>query len=244
MFALWSSPNHIPIKYRDLIEQTSHLRPISLNLIPSPHLLVLATNERFLPAGGTSKSYFSQWWEALVITNAGTLRSLVANTSRCGESIISRLKYIEKARLEKQDTYVTYTLNVGAFEGKGPMNLCRKWLFQARNGSPSGVEARMWAAHVASCHWLPSLIHTLTGPAKTKGKLPPSVLPFGPSSSRGRRSSSLRIKILEELWKNLDAIEFGHCRWTKDDGGGDGDGELHNVGICLRCCFGASSSCH
>jgi hypothetical protein len=38
---------------------------------------------------------------------------------------------------------LTYTLNDGAFEGKGPMNLCRKWLFQAGNGSPSGVEARM-----------------------------------------------------------------------------------------------------
>ena len=62
MFSLWSSPNHIPIKHRGPIKQTSHLRPISLYIIPSPHLLVLATNERFPPARGTFiKSYFSQW---------------------------------------------------------------------------------------------------------------------------------------------------------------------------------------
>ena len=30
MFALWSSPNCIPIKYRGPIKKTSHLRPIYL----------------------------------------------------------------------------------------------------------------------------------------------------------------------------------------------------------------------
>ena len=34
MFALWSSLNHIPIKYRDLIKETSHLR--SIYLTPNP----------------------------------------------------------------------------------------------------------------------------------------------------------------------------------------------------------------
>jgi hypothetical protein len=48
-------------------------------LIHSPHLLVRATSERFLPTGGT----FSKW-EPLVATSAGTLRSLVTHTNKFG----------------------------------------------------------------------------------------------------------------------------------------------------------------
>ena len=33
MFALSSSPNYIPIKYRGMIKKTNHLRPIYLKLL-------------------------------------------------------------------------------------------------------------------------------------------------------------------------------------------------------------------
>jgi hypothetical protein len=54
---------------------------MSCHLISSPHLLVLATSERFLPARGIFRAILASE------SRVGTLRSLVASTSRCGEGI-------------------------------------------------------------------------------------------------------------------------------------------------------------
>ena len=56
-------------------------------LIPSPHLLVLATNERSLPAWGTFRAILASESHRL---QPMVVLSLVANTIRCGEGIISR----------------------------------------------------------------------------------------------------------------------------------------------------------
>jgi hypothetical protein len=56
---------------------------------------------------------------------------------------------------------------------------------------------------VASCHWPPPLIHTLTGPAKIKGTLPPSVLPpsVPPQAGEEEAHHLNQIKLLEKLGK-------------------------------------------
>ena len=96
MFALWSSLNYIPIKYKGPIKKTSSLRPIyhkkeealdthhlsfeSPLIIPSPHMPVLATNERFLPIGGTFKAILaseSHWYSPFT----------GGNTNRFGKGI-------------------------------------------------------------------------------------------------------------------------------------------------------------
>ena len=64
----------------------------SQHLHTPPNRLVRATSERLPPAGGHFQSYFSQW-EPLVATNAGTPRSLLGCTSRCGECISSCVKW-------------------------------------------------------------------------------------------------------------------------------------------------------
>jgi len=67
------------------LDGPGHASCIQGRVIPSPHMLVLATSERFLPARGTFRTILTS--EPLVATNAGTHHSLVANTSRCGEGI-------------------------------------------------------------------------------------------------------------------------------------------------------------
>jgi hypothetical protein len=52
-----------------------------------PHLLVLATSERFLPAWAIFRVLLVS--ESMVTIIVGILRSVVASTSRCGEGISS-----------------------------------------------------------------------------------------------------------------------------------------------------------
>ena len=68
---------------------------------------------------GHFRSYFSQW-EPLVATSVGTLRSLVANTSRCGEGInykhmtlsIDALKTNFFLHTKTQDCHLKYPISM------------------------------------------------------------------------------------------------------------------------------------
>ena len=65
MFALWSSTNHIPIKYRGAIKKTNHLRPIYLR--PSvPHLGQFGFVSRLVPLFNCKIVHFWFWWETTI----------------------------------------------------------------------------------------------------------------------------------------------------------------------------------
>ena len=65
---------------------------LAQELIHSPHLLVLATSEQFLPAGGTFRAILaseSHWLQPVLVLSARSgVRWLILKSSRCARNMI------------------------------------------------------------------------------------------------------------------------------------------------------------